>query len=227
MRSGESELSTIRVLVVEYQQLIREGIRALLENAPQLTVAGEARDGEEAIRLAAELVPDIVLMDVCMPGIDGIQATKAIKAVSPSLPILGLSGNDDERYVFQMLDAGANGYLLKSTTAAELIRAIGIVHTGGTMLAPSIAGMVVNRLKSKQLSNYGDRFEGLSHREIDVLQIAANGKSSKQIGQVMYISPHTVQAHMRNIYTKLEVGSRAEAVAYALRQGWITLDGQH
>jgi DNA-binding NarL/FixJ family response regulator len=218
-------LDAIQVLVVEDQQLIREGIRMLLERAPQLTVVGEARDGDEAIRLTAELIPDVVLMDVCMPGVNGIQATKVIKAVRPSLPILALSGNDDERYVFQMLDAGATGYLLKSTTGAELIRAIGIVHAGGTALDPSIASMVVNRLKNKQLSNYGDRFEGLSQRELDVLQIAANGKSSKEIGQALYISPHTVQAHLRNIYTKLEVGSRAEAVAYALRQGWIALDG--
>ena len=219
-------MEVIRVLVVEDQQLIREGLRVLLELAPQITVAGEARDGDEAIRLAAELDPDVVLMDVLMPGTNGIQATIAIKAARPGLAVLGLSGNDDDRYVFQMLDAGATGYLLHSTTAAELIRAIGIVHSGGTALGPSIASLVVNRLKTKQLSNYGDQFEGLSQREIAVLQIAANGKSSKDIGQALFISPHTVQAHMRNIYTKLEVGSRAEAVAHALRQGWIALDGR-
>jgi DNA-binding NarL/FixJ family response regulator len=190
-------------------------------------VVGEARDGEEAIRLVEELNPDVVVMNIGMPKMNGIQATKAIKASKAHLPILGLSGNDEDRCVFPMLDAGASGYLLKSTTAAELIRAIYIVHTGGTILDPNIASKVVNRLKHKQLSNYGDRFEGLSQREIDVLQIAANGKSSKEIGQSLYISPHTVQAHMRNIYTKLEVGSRAEAVAYALRQGWIALDAYH
>lgn len=219
-------MDEIRVLLAEDQQIVREGLRALLERAPRISVIGEAQDGEEAIRLAAELDLDVVLMAVCMPRLNGIQATRTIRAAKPRLPILGLSGNDDDRYVFPMLDAGASGYLLKSTTtAAELIRAIHIVHTGGTALDPSIASKVVNRLKHKQLSNYGDRFEGLSQREIDVLQIAANGKSSKEIGLSLYISPHTVQAHMRNIYTKLEVGSRAEAVAYALRQGWIALDG--
>jgi DNA-binding NarL/FixJ family response regulator len=215
----------IRVLLAEDQQIVREGLRALLERAPRIKVVGEAGDGEEAVRLVAELNPDVVLMNIGMPKMNGIQATRAIRAERPHLPILGLSGNDDDRNVFPMLDAGASGYLLKSTTAAELVRAICIVHTGGTALDPSIASKVVNRLKHKQLSNYGDHFEGLSQREVDVLQIAANGKSSKEIGLTLYISPHTVQAHMRNIYTKLEVGSRAEAVAYALRQGWIALDG--
>ncbi len=216
-------MDEIRILLAEDQQIVREGIRALLEREPRLKVVGEAGDGEEAIRMVAELHPDVVLMNIGMPKVNGIQATKSIRETSPGLPILGLSGYDDDRFVFPMLDAGASGYLLKSTSASELIRAIFVVHTGGTILDPNIASKVVNRLKSKQLSSYGDRFEGLTQREIDVLQIAANGKSSKEIGQSLYISPHTVQAHMRNIYTKLEVGSRAEAVAYALRQGWITL----
>ena len=218
-------MAEIRVLIAEDQQIVREGLRALLERAPTLQVVGEAGDGEEAIRMAAELDPDVVVMDVGMPKVSGIQAVRAIRATRPHLPILGLSSSDDDHFVFPMLDAGANGYLLKSTSAAELIRAIHLVHTGGTILDPNIASKVVNRLKNKQLSNNGDRFEGLSQREVDVLQIAAYGKSSKEVGLALYISPHTVQAHLRNIFTKLEVGSRAEAVAYALRQGWISLDG--
>jgi DNA-binding NarL/FixJ family response regulator len=218
-------LDVIRVLLAEDQQIVREGIRALLERDPGLVVVGEARDGEEAIRMVAELDPDVVLMNIGMPKVNGIQATKVIKESRPGLPILGLSGYDDDRFVFPMLDAGASGFLLKSTSAAELVRALHVVHAGGTILDPDIASKVVNRLRNKQLSSYGDRFEGLTQREVDVLQIAANGKSSKEIGQSLFISPHTVQAHMRNIYTKLEVGSRAEAVAYALRQGWISLEG--
>jgi DNA-binding NarL/FixJ family response regulator len=221
---GELTLDPIRVLLAEDQRIVREGLRALLEREPRFQVVGEARDGEEAVRLAAELEPDVVLMNVGMPGVNGIQATRALRAGRPDLPILGLSESDDDRYVFPMLDAGANGYLLKSASAAELVRAVLIVHSGGTCLDPGVASKVVNRHKHKQLSNFGDRFEGLSQREVDVLQIAANGKSSKEIGHSLFISPHTVQAHMRNIYTKLEVGSRAEAVAYALRQGWITID---
>ena len=218
-------MDEIRIVLAEDQQIVREGIRALLEREPRLKVVGEASDGAEAIRLVMELNPDAVLMSIGMPNINGIQATKTIRETRPHLPILCLSGYDDDRFVFPMLDAGVNGYLLKSTSASELIRALFVVHAGGTILDPDIASKVVNRLKNKQLSSYGDRFEGLTQREIDVLQIAANGKSSKEIGQSLYISPHTVQAHMRNIYTKLEVGSRAEAVAYALRQGWITLEG--
>lgn len=216
-------MDAIRILLVEDQQIVREGIRALLERASRLIVVGEAQDGEEAIRLAAELQPDVIVMNVGMPKIDGIEATRTIKALQPDLPILGISAHDDDHYVFPLLDAGASGYLLKTTSAAELIRAIYIVHVGGTALDPNIASKVVNRLKHKQLSRYGDPLEGLTQRELEVLQIAADGKSSKEIGQALSISPQTVQAHMRNIYTKLEVGSRAEAVAYALRQGWITL----
>lgn len=218
-------MDVIRVLLAEDQQIVREGIRALIERDPGLKVVGEAIDGEEAIRMVAELDPDVVLMNIGMPKVNGIQATKTIRETKPHLPILGLSGYDDDRFVFPMLDAGASGFLLKSISAAELVRALHVVHGGGTILDPSIASKVVNRLRNKQLSSYGDRFEGLTQREVDVLQIAANGKSSKEIGQSLYISPHTVQAHMRNIYTKLEVGSRAEAVAYALRQGWISLEG--
>jgi len=220
-------LDELRILLAEDQQILREGIRALLERVPQFKVVGEAKDGEEVIQMVEALNPDIVLMNVGMPKINGIQATKTIKASRPQLPILALSGNDDERYVFPMLDAGAQGYLLKSTNTSDLIRAIRLVHQGGTVLDPNIAGKVLNRLKYQQATEYGDQFEGLSKREVDVLQQAAEGKSSKEIGQSMFISPHTVQAHMRNIFTKLEVGSRSEAVAYALRQGWISLDVFH
>ena len=139
-------MAEIRVLIAEDQQIVREGLRALLERAPTLQVVGEAGDGEEAIRMAAELDPDVVVMDVGMPKVSGIQAVRAIRATRPHLPILGLSSSDDDHFVFPMLDAGANGYLLKSTSAAELIRAIHLVHTGGTILDPNIASKVVNRL---------------------------------------------------------------------------------
>lgn len=163
-------------------------------------------------------------MNIGMPKMNGIQATIEIKRIKPKLPIIGLSGCDDDNYIFPMLDAGASGYILKSSSPSELIKALYAAYAGGTILDPKIAGKVLNRLRNKQLSKYGDHFEGLTEREINVLQTAATGKSSKEIGRALRISPYTVQAHMRNIFAKLEVGNRAEAVAYALRQGWISLE---
>jgi DNA-binding NarL/FixJ family response regulator len=220
---GDEVLSEIRVLLAEDQQLVREGLHALLDREPGFVVTGEARNGDDLVRLAGELKPDVVVMNVGISNMDGIQAARAIRAGQPELPILALSTNDDDRILFPMLDAGAHGLLLLSSSAADLIRAVFVVHAGGTILDPKIASKVVNRLKHTQLSSHGDRFEGLTQRELDVLQHAANGKSSKEIGYSLFISQYTVQAHMRNIYTKIEVGSRAEAVAYALRQGWITI----
>jgi DNA-binding NarL/FixJ family response regulator len=217
-------MDPIRILLVEDHKIVREGTRQLLEQVTDLTVIGEAADGEEAMHLATELHPDVIVMDVRLPKLNGIEVTKAIKARHPNMRILILSAYDDDRYVFPLLDAGADGYLLKTTSGAELARAIHTVQAGETALAPHIAHKVVQRLTQHQQYRSPEMAEGLTAREIEVLQAIAQGKSNREIGEALFISPHTVQVHVRNIFGKLGVNSRVEAVAYALRQGWITLE---
>ena len=217
-------MDPIRILLAEDHKIVREGTRQLLEQAPDLTVIGEAADGEEAVRLASELHPDVVVMDVRLPRLNGLEATRAIKQQHPDLPILILSAYDDDRYIFPLLDAGASGYLLKTAGGTDLAKAIRTVHAGETALDPHVAHKVVERLTRKQLYRTEEMAEGLTNREIEVLQAVAQGKSNRETGEALCISPHTVQVHLRNIFGKLGVGSRVEAVAYALRQGWITLE---
>jgi NarL family two-component system response regulator LiaR len=217
-------MDPIRILLVEDHKIVREGTRQLLEQAPDLTVIGEAADGREAVRLATELSPDVVVMDVRLPVLNGIEATKVIKDQHPNMPILILSAYDDDRYVFPLLDAGANGYVLKTTSWAELAQAIRTVQAGETALDPHIAHKVVERLTQRQRYQGKGMAKALTEREIDVLQAVAQGKGNREIGEALSISPHTVQVHVRNIFGKLGVNSRIEAVAYAVRRGWITLE---
>jgi DNA-binding NarL/FixJ family response regulator len=215
-------MSPIRILLVEDHKIVREGTRQLLEQAPDLAVIGEAADGQEAVRLASDLNPDVVVMDVRLPGLNGIEATKAIKHEHPDMPVLILSAYAEDRYVFPLLDAGANGYLLKTTGGAELARAIRTVQAGETALDPHIAHKVVQRLTSRRPHRGAEMTEGLTERELEVLRVLATGRSNREIAEELFISPHTVQVHLRNIFAKLDVSSRVEAVAYAMRQGWVT-----
>ena len=217
-------MDPIRILLVEDHKIVREGTRQLLEQAPDLTVIGEAADGGEAVRLATELSPDVVVMDVRLPVLNGIEATRVIKDQHPNMPILILSAYDDDRYVFPLLDAGANGYVLKTTSWAELAQAIRTVQAGEAALDPHIAHKVVERLTQRQRYQGEGMAKALTQREIEVLQAVARGKGNREIGEALSISPHTVQVHVRNIFGKLGVNSRIEAVAYAVRQGWITLE---
>jgi NarL family two-component system response regulator LiaR len=217
-------MDSIKILLAEDHKIVREGTRQLLEQAPDLIVIGEAADGEEAVRLATELSPDVVVMDVRLPVLNGIEATRAIKDQHPNMSILILSAYDDDRYVFPLLDAGANGYVLKTTSGTELAQAIRTVRAGETALDPRIAHKVVERLTQRQRYRGKRMTEGLTEREIEVLQAVARGQGNREIGEALSISPHTVQVHVRNIFGKLGVNSRIEAVAYAVRQGWITLE---
>jgi DNA-binding NarL/FixJ family response regulator len=214
-----------RIVLAEDHKIVREGTRQLLGQAADMEIVGEAADGLEAVRLASELRPDVVVMDVRMPKMNGIEATRTIAASNPEIRVLILSAYDDDSYVFPLLEAGASGYLLKTTGGAELAEAIRMVRAGETVLSPGITAKLVDRL-GRRGSSYRtpEMQEGLTGREMEVLRAAALGQPNKTIASALAISPQTVQVHLRNIFSKLGVGNRSEAVAYAIRHGWINLE---
>ena len=215
----------IRIVLAEDHKIVREGTRQLLEQFPDMEIAGEAQDGVEAIRLASELHPDVIVMDVRLPKINGIEATRAIAARFPDIRVLILSAYDDDSYVFPLLEAGASGYLLKTTGGTELAEAIRMVRAGETVMSPRITAKLVNRLGSRGTAYRAQEMqEGLTEREMEVLRATALGQPNKTIASALVISPQTVQVHLRNIFSKLGVGSRSEAVAFAIRHGWINLE---
>ncbi len=216
----------IKVLLADDHVVVRAGTRQLIERSPDITVVGEASDGAEAIQLTADLQPDVVVMDVRMPGVSGVEATRQIKETYPDMAVLVLTAHDDDEYVFALLQAGANGYLLKTAEADELVKAIRTVNSGQLALSPMVAGKVVSQFTSgntlpEVLSNIQHDYGGLTEREMDILRLVGKGLTNKEIGRSLYISDRTVQAHLSNIFSKLNVSSRTEAVMYAVRQGWI------
>jgi len=214
----------IKILLAEDHKIVREGTRQLLEQSPDMEVVGEASDGVEAIQFAEDLHPDVIVMDVRLPRLNGIEATRTITSRFPDIRVLILSAYDDDNYVFPLLEAGASGYLLKTASGTELAEAIRLVHAGQKALAPRITTKILNRLGGRGSYRSVEMTEGLTEREMEVLRAAAQGLPNKSIASMFAISPQTVQVHLRNIFAKLDVGSRSEAVAYAIRHGWITLE---
>ncbi len=210
----------IRVVIADDHAVVRKGIRELLEDEGDLDVVGEAGDGQQAVDLALALRPDVVLMDVRMPVLTGIEATRRIHADAPRVKILVLSAYDDQPYIFALLDAGAKGYVLKTAEGDEIVRAVRNVYHGRTALDPQILPAVVERAMGRA---EGTAESALSERELEVLRLAARGLTNKQIGATLVISDRTVQNHLQNIFEKLQVRSRTEAVTAALRSGLITL----
>ncbi|HMD90225.1 MAG TPA: response regulator transcription factor [Anaerolineaceae bacterium] len=216
-------MDPIRILLVDDHKLVREGTHQLLDEVADFSVVGEAADGLEALDLIERLRPDVVVMDVRMPRLNGIEATHQIKEIFPETEILILSAYEDDCYVFPLLEAGANGYLLKTASGKELEQAIRTIRRGEMALDSHIANRVVQRMNRKQLYRSPGMCEGLTERELTVLKEAASGKSNKEIGKQLNISSGTVQVHLRNIYNKMGVSDRTEAVSFAMRQGWISL----
>lgn len=205
--------------------MVREGTRRILEQERDMEVVGEAGDGEEAVNLATSLKPDVAIMDISMPKMDGIEATRRIKVVCPSINVLILSAYDDDQFIFSLLEAGAAGYLLKSIRSHELLDAVRAVYSGESVLHPSIARKVLNRFVSASGKPEGKEPSGmLSDREMEVLKLAAKGLSNQDIAEKLCLSIRTVQGHLGHIFNKLQVGSRTEAVVRALKEGWVTLD---
>ena len=217
-------MSGIRILLAEDHVITRQGMRRLLEEESDLTIIGEAGDGEEAVLMTTEMQPDVIIMDIAMPKLNGLEATRQIKLLHPTSAVLILSAYDDDEYVFGLLGAGAAGYLLKTASGDELIHAIRAVYNGEPVLSPIIARKVINhfrdpgKLQGREVSS-----QHLSDREIDVLKLAAQGLSNKYIADELLLSKRTVEGHLRNIFSKLGVGSRTEAVLYGLRKGWFAL----
>lgn len=215
----------IRILIADDHAVVREGTRQILEQEPDMEVVAEAGDGEEAVRLAASAKPDVAIIDIAMPKMDGIEATKRIKASNRQVAVLILSAYDDNQFVFSLLEAGAAGYLLKSVRGRELVDAVRSVYAGESVLHPTIARKVLNRfVPSASAPQQPKPLEILSEREMEVLKLATRGLSNQDIASELCLSLRTVQAHLGHIFNKLQVSSRTEAVVRALKEGWITLD---
>ena len=212
----------IRVLLADDHALVREGTRRLLETENDVEVVAEAASGEEAVEATKRLHPDIAIMDIAMPGMGGIEATHAIKVSCPETAVLVLSAYDDEPYLMKLLEVGAAGFLLKSVHGQELISAIRAVSRGESVLQPSIAEKIMLRMSS-QAEAQQSMADLLSEREFEVLRLAARGLPNKEIARRLGLSIRTVHSHLANIFMKMQVGSRTEAVLLALRQGMISL----
>ncbi len=225
MAPAQQEGERVRILLAEDHVVVRDGIRELLTREPNMEVVGEAGDGATAVELAMKLEPDVVIMDVAMPVMNGIEAAKRIKQALPNSAILVLTAHDYDEFVFALLEAGAAGYLLKSVSGEELVNAVRSVYLGEQVLHPVVLRKLMGRVSGGTAVERGSLpAEPLSDRELEVLRSASRGKSNKEIAKELHISDRTVQAHLRTIFNKLAVGSRSEAVMYGLKRGWLALE---
>jgi NarL family two-component system response regulator LiaR len=209
----------ISVLIADDHPFVRHGLRTYLETLEDMDVAGEAADGAEAVELAGRLLPDVVLMDLVMPELDGIEATRQIKAASPATKVIALTSFDDDEKVFPAIKAGAAGYLLKDVRPAELAEAVRKASRGEALLAPSVAAKLMQEVAGERPAA-----SGLTDRELEVLRLIARGLPNKQIAQELVVSDKTVKTHVSNILAKLHLADRTQAALYAVREGLAQLD---
>jgi len=215
----------IKIFIADDHSIVREGTRSLLEREEDMEVVGEASDGEEAVKLVQDLQPDVAILDISMPKLSGIEVTRRIKPIFPSMAILILTSYDNDEYVFALLEAGAAGYLLKDVPAHEIVEAIRAVHSGESVLHPSIARKVIQRAIVRSIKNAEEKSDlELSDREKEVLKLAAKGMNNQDIAEKLCISIRTVQGHINNIFHKLGVGSRTEAIFQSVKRGWLSFD---
>jgi DNA-binding NarL/FixJ family response regulator len=212
----------IRLLITDDQALVRGGLRMLLEAQPDFEVVGEASDGVEALDRARQLSPDLVLMDIRMPGLDGLEATRRLLACAPPVPkVVVLTTFDSDEYVYEAIRAGASGFLLKSAPPDTLVRGIRSVYAGDALLSPEITRRLLDRFVRRPPPGSGTPTElaDLTPREIDVLRLVAEGRSNGEIAQELYLSEATIKTHVNHILTKLRLRGRVQAVALAYRTG--------
>jgi DNA-binding NarL/FixJ family response regulator len=221
---GNPKSPIIRVLLAEDHTIVRKGLRALLADEPDFEVIAEAEDGSEAVRMAQQLRPDVVLMDFSMPGLNGLEATRQIKRWIPQVKVLVLTRYADEEHVSQVLRAGASGYVVKRAAPAELVLAIRAVYRGEPFLSPTVSRTVIEGYVRQAEATAKDSYEQLTDREREVLQLIAEGHSSREIAERLCIGEKTVRTHRANLMDKLDLHSTAELTQYAIRRGMISLD---
>ncbi len=215
-------MSDIRIVIADDHAVVRKGTIQILEKAPGFKVVGEASNGKEAVELVKKLKPDVAVLDVSMPVMDGIEATRHIKSLAPGVAILILSAYDNDEFVFALLEAGAAGYLLKDAGGQEITNAIEAICRGESVLHPVITRKVMNRF-FPSMESRKEIAQVLGKRELEVLRLASQALSNQEMADKLGLSLHTIEAHMRHIFAKLKVGSRTEAVLFALKRGWITI----
>lgn len=221
MSEGVKKMKKIKVLIAEDHTIVRQGLVALLRSEPEIEVAGEASDGFEAVELAKKLLPDIVLMDIAMRNLNGLEATRKIKKLFPHTKVLVLTMYENEEWIFQVLKAGASGYLIKDSAMTDLLSAIRAVSQGDSFLSPSISKKVIDEyIRKAEMGEERVLDDLLSNREREVLQLIAEGQSIPQIASLLCISKKTVEAHKAHIMEKLNIHDKVGLIKYAIRTGF-------
>lgn len=220
-------MEKIKVLIADDHRVVREGLSAILKTKEEIEVVGEAKDGQEAVEKARALVPDVILMDVSMPRMGGVEATRIIKRELPHIGIVALTMYEEQQYIFDLVRAGATGYLLKDTDSSQIVSAIRAIHRGESLIHPSVASKILAEF-SLLAQGKGKKRPWVEHdlteREITVLRLVADGKTNKEIANNLDLSEKTVKNHVRNIFHKLQVYDRTQAAILAIRKGIIDLE---
>ncbi len=214
-------IDKIKILVVDDHAIMRDGIRALLDLQGDIEIVGEASDGKKAIEKARELVPDVVIMDISMPEMDGLEATRRIKKKNPSVKVLVLTQHDNREYVLSTIKSGSDGYLPKGALGSELVAAIRAVHQGHSFLYPSAAGALIEDYR-RQVEK--EPYDSLTEREREVFRLIADGHTSREIADTLFISLKTIHNHRAKIMIKLDIHNRSELIKYAIRKGLVMID---
>ena len=214
-------MDKIKILVVDDHAIMRDGIRALLSLNDDFEIVGEASEGKEAIEGARELMPDVVVMDIAMPGMDGLEATRRIRKKNPAVKILILTQYDNREYILSAIKAGASGYVPKRALGSELVSAIRAIYKGDSFLYPSVAAALIDEYRQQA---EGDPYDRLTAREREILKLIADGHTSREIANMLFISLKTVQGHRMKIMAKLNLHNRTELIKYAMRKGLVSLD---
>ena len=218
-------MEKMKVLITDDHAIVREGLQAVLSVQPDVEILGEATNGEEAVSKARELQPDIVLMDITMPGMNGLEATRLIKKENPEMKILVLTMHEEDDYFYRILEAGASGYFIKGGSFTELLSALRAVWHGDVFIYPSMAKKLLsNYLEGVKSGQEVEKYKKLTDREREILRLVADGKTNQEVAEQLFISPTTVQTHRAHMMAKLGLHNRTELIKYAIRHGFVGLD---